>query len=126
MPQKSSYPLNQMLKELQLKTLIHFEMNEGVMGTVGDESLSDALTNSNILVVLESNMPPMPIRLANNEIYEMILRNDRGIVAKEGRTNRYLVALRMDANNVLAAIGDDLDPGIILFELLHHHKKERN
>ncbi|MFW9904484.1 MAG: hypothetical protein ACFFFH_09140 [Candidatus Thorarchaeota archaeon] len=124
MPQKSSYPLNQMLKELQLKTLIHFEMNKGVMGTVGDESLSDALTNSNILVVLQSDMPPMPIRLSNDEIYEMIIRNDRGIVAKEGRANRYLVALRMDANNVLAAIGDDLDPGIILFELLHHHKKD--
>jgi hypothetical protein len=93
------------------------------MGKVGDESLSDALTNSNILVVLQSDMPPIPIRLSNNEIYEMILRNDRGIVAKEGRTNRYLVALRMNANNVLAAIGDDLDPGIILFELLHHHKK---
>ncbi|MFX1505538.1 MAG: hypothetical protein ACFFDC_05415 [Promethearchaeota archaeon] len=123
MPQKSSYPLNQMLKELQLKTLIHFEMKEGVMGTVGDESLCDALTNSNILVVLQADMPPMPIRLSNNEIYEMILRNDRGIVAKEGRANRYLVALRMDANNVLAAIGDDLDPGIILFELLHHHKR---
>ena len=93
------------------------------MDTVGDESLSDALTNSNILVVLQSDMPPMPIRLTNNEIYEMILRNDRGIVAKEGRANRYLVALRMDTNNVLAAIGDDLDPGIILFELLYHHKK---
>jgi hypothetical protein len=115
-----------MLKELQLKTLIHFEMNKGVIGTVGDESLSDALTNSNILIVLQSDMPPMPIRLTNNEIYEMILRNDRGIVAKEGRANRYLVALRMDASNVLAAIGDDLDPGIILFELLHHHKKEQN
>lgn len=123
MPQKSSYSLKQMLKELQLTTIIHFEMNEGVRGTVGDKSLSDALINSNILVVLQSDMPPMPIRLSNNEIYEMILRNDRGIVAKEGRANRYLVALRMDANNVLAAIGDDLDPGIILFELLHHHKR---
>jgi len=81
MPQKSSYPLSQMLKELQLKTLIHFEMNEGVMGNVGDKPLSDALTNSNVLIVLQEDMPPMPIRLSNNEIYEMILRNDRGIVA---------------------------------------------
>ncbi|MFX1515655.1 MAG: hypothetical protein ACFFC6_05040 [Promethearchaeota archaeon] len=124
MPPKSSYPLSQMLKELQLKTLIHFEMNEGVMGNVGDELLSDALTNSNVLIVLQSDMPPMPIRLSNNEIYEMILRNDRGIVAKEGRANRYLIALRMDANNVLAAIGDDLDPGIILFELLQYYRKK--
>ena len=124
MPQKSSYPLSQMLKELQLKTLIHFEMNEGVMGNVGDELLSDALTNSNVLIVLQSDMPPMPIRLSNNEIYEMILRNDRGIVAKEGRANRYLIALRMDTNNVLAAIGDDLDPGIILFELLQYYRKK--
>jgi hypothetical protein len=123
MPQKSSYPLSYMLKELQLKTLIHFEMNEGVMGKIGDEPLGDALTNSNLLVVLQSDMPPMPIRLSNNEIYEMILRNDRGIVAKEGRANRYLVALRMDTTNVLAAIGDDLDPGIILFELLQYYKK---
>ena len=124
MPQKSSYPLSQMLKELQLKTLIHFEMNEGVMGNVGDKPLSDALTNSNVLIVLQEDMPPMPIRLSNNEIYEMILRNDRGIVAKEGRANRYLIALRMDTNNVLAAIGDDLDPGIILFELLQYYRKK--
>ena len=123
MPQKSSYPLSQMLKELDLKTLIHFEMNEGVIGNVGDEPLGNALVNSNILVVLQSDMPPMPIRLPNNEIYEMILRNNRGIVAKEGRANRYLVALRMDANNILTAIGDDLDPGIILFELLHYYRK---
>ena len=123
MSQKSSYPLSRMLEELQLKTLIHFEMNEGVMGNVGDKPLSDALTNSNVLIVLQADMPPMPIRLSNNEIYEMILRNDRGIVAKEGRANRYLIALRMDPNNVLAAIGDDLDPGIILFELLQYYRK---
>ncbi|MFX0122518.1 MAG: hypothetical protein ACFFAE_02715 [Candidatus Hodarchaeota archaeon] len=123
MPQKPSYPLSQMLNELQLKTLVHFEMNEGVIGNVGDKPLGDALTNSNLLVVLQSDMPPMPIRLSNNEIYEMILRNDRGIVAKEGRANRYLVALRMDTQNVLAAIGDDLDPGIILFELLQYYRK---
>lgn len=122
MSQKSLYPLNHIQKELQLKVLIHFEMNEGVIGRIGDESFGDALTNSNLLVVLQSDMPPMPIRLSNNEIYEMILRNNRGIVAKEGRANRYLVALRMDANNVLAAIGDDLDPGIILFELMQFHK----
>ena len=123
MPQQSSYPLSHMLKELQLKTLVHFDMNEGIMGNVGDEPLGDALTNSNLLVVLQSDMSPMPIRLSNNEIYEMILLNDRGIVAKEGRANRYLVALRMDAHNVLAAIGDDLDPGIILFELLQYYRK---
>ncbi len=123
MPQKSSYPLNHIQKQLQLKVLIHFEIKEGVIGRIGDESLGDALTNSNLLVVLQSDMPPMPIRLSNNEIYEMILRNDRGIVAKEGRANRYLVALRMDTNNVLAAIGDDLDPGMILFELLQFHKR---
>ncbi|UCG00455.1 MAG: hypothetical protein JSW11_12510 [Candidatus Heimdallarchaeota archaeon] len=123
MTQKSPYPLNQMLKELQLNTLVHLEMNEGLMGNAGDESLGNALTSSNLLVVLQSDMPPMPIRLSNNEIYEMILRNDRGIVAKEGRANRYMIALRMDTSNVLAAIGDDLDPGIILFELLQYYKK---
>ncbi|MFX1286241.1 MAG: hypothetical protein ACFFB5_21590 [Promethearchaeota archaeon] len=123
MQQKSSYPLSRMQKELQLKVLIHFGMNEEVIERMGDESYGDALTNSNVLVVLQSNMPPMPIRLSNNEIYEMILRNNRGIVAKEGRANRYLVALRMDATNVLVAIGDDLDPGLILFELLQFHKK---
>lgn len=124
MPQKSSYPLSQIQKELQLTVLIHFEINEGVVGRIGDESLVNALTNSNLLIVLRSEMPPMPIRLSNNEIYEMILRNDRGIVAKEGRANRYIVALRMDVNNVLAAIGDDMDPGIILFELMRFHKKK--
>lgn len=123
MPRNSSYPLSQIQKELQLEVLIHFEMNEGVIGKIGNESFGDALINSNLLIVLQSDMPPMPIRLSNNEIYEMILRNERGIVAKEGRANRYLVALRMDANNVLAAIGDDLDPGIILFELMQYYKR---
>ncbi|MFX0119735.1 MAG: hypothetical protein ACFFCU_09970 [Promethearchaeota archaeon] len=122
MAQKSTYPLNYMLKELQLQVLIHFEMKGSVVERTGDNPLGDALINSNFLVVLRSDMPPMPIRLSNNEIYEMILRNDRGIVAKEGRANRYLVALRLDVNNVLAAIGDDLDPGIILFELLQFYK----
>ncbi|UCG89722.1 MAG: hypothetical protein JSU57_04400 [Candidatus Heimdallarchaeota archaeon] len=123
MSQKSSYPLNHIQKELKLKVLMHFEINKGVIGKIGDKSLGDALTNSNLLAVLQPDMPPMPIRLSNNEIYEMILRNNRGIVAKEGRANRYLIALRTDTNNVLAAIGDDLDPGIILFELLQFHKK---
>jgi hypothetical protein len=118
MPLTSSYPLRQIQKELRFEVLIHFEINEGVIGKIGNESFGNALTNSNLLIVLQSDMPPMPIRLANNEIYEMILRTERGIVAKEGRANRYLVALRMDAKNVLAAIGDDLDPGIILFELM--------
>ena len=120
MPQKSPYPLKTILEKLQLKSLIHFENKNGVIGMIGDEMLVNALVNSNLLAVLQSEMA-MPIRLANDEIYEIILQNNRGIVAKEGRANRYIVTLKMDVNNVLAAIGDDLDPGIILFELMQFH-----
>ncbi len=121
MAQKSPYPLKSMLEELQLKSLIHFENNHLVVEMIGDETLVAALVNSNLLAVLQAEMA-MPIRLANDEIYEIILQNNRGIVAKEGRTNRYIVTLRKDDNNVLVAIGDDLDPGMVLFELMQFHE----
>ncbi len=123
MTQKSRYPLKSILEKLQLKSLIHFENNNEVIGRIGDETLVDALVSSNLLAVLQAEMA-MPIRLANDEIYEIILQNNRGIVAKEGRTNRYIVTLKMDVNNVLAAIGDDLDPGMVLFELMQFHPNE--
>lgn len=117
---KSTFPLQNILDELQLKALIHFKDPEGVNEKIGDESVINALIKSNLLIVLRSDMPPMPIRLSNGEIYEMVLQNDRGIVAKEGRANRYLVALKIDENNILAAIGDDLDPGMVLFEFSNY------
>ena len=118
MPEKSSYPLELIQKELNVKALIHLERNEGIVDKIGNESVISALEKSNLLVVLDSEIA-MPIRLStNHEIYEMVLQNNRGIVAKEGRANRYLIALRLDSNNILAAIGDDLDPGIALFEMM--------
>lgn len=123
MTQKASYPLKSILEKLQLKSLIHFENEHGVVGTTGDDLLVDALVNSNLLAVLQAEMA-MPIRLANDEIYEIILQNDRGIVAKEGRTNRYIVTLKLNVNNVLVAIGDDLDPGMVLFELMQIHQNK--
>ncbi|MFX0183153.1 MAG: hypothetical protein ACFE95_08745 [Candidatus Hodarchaeota archaeon] len=126
MLEKSPYSLKSCLNELQLKTLVHFEKMKGVIGQEGNEMLAKALINSNLLVVLQSDMPPMPIRLHSNEIheiYEMVLHNNRGLVAKEGRANRYLVALKIDSNNVIAAIGDDLDPGMVLFELMQFNQR---
>lgn len=126
MLQKSPYSLKSCLDELHLKTLVHFEKMKGVIEQAGNEILAKALIKSNLLVVLQSDMPPMPIRLISNEIheiYEMVLHNNRGLVAKEGRTNRYLVALKIDSNNVIAAIGDDLDPGMVLFELMQFNRK---
>ena len=118
MSKNSSYPLKSMQEELNVKALIHLKRQEGVMGKTGSDSIVNALIKSNLMVVLDSEIS-MPIRLsASHEIYEMVLKNDRGIVAKEGRSNRYLVALKMDSDNVLAAIGDDLDPGIVLFEMM--------
>jgi hypothetical protein len=124
--QKSPYSLKSCLDELHLKTLVHFEKMKGVIGQAGNEILAKALIKSNLLVVLQSDMPPMPIRLISNEIheiYEMVLHNNRGLVAKEGRANRYLVALKIDSNNVIAAIGDDLDPGMVLFKLMQFNRK---
>ncbi|MFX0149907.1 MAG: hypothetical protein ACFFAJ_03940 [Candidatus Hodarchaeota archaeon] len=126
MLKKSPDSLKTCLDELNLKVLVHFEKNEGVIGKVGDEMLTKALIKSNLLVVLQSEMPPIPIRLISDnihEIYEMVLYNNRGLVAKEGRANSYLVALRLDSNNVIAAIGDDLDPGMVLFELMQFNQK---
>lgn len=118
MPEKSPYSLKSIQEELNVQALIHIKRQEGIMGKIGSESIINALVKSNLMVVLDSEIA-MPIRLsANNEIYEMVLQNNRGIVAKEGRSNRYLVALKVDSNNVLAAIGDDLDPGIALFEMM--------
>ncbi len=118
MPEKSPYSLKSIQEELNVKALIHLERQEGIMGKIGCESIINALVKSNLMVVLDSEIA-MPIRLsANHEIYEMVLQNNRGIVAKEGRSNRYLVALKVDSDNVLAAIGDDLDPGIALFEMM--------
>jgi hypothetical protein len=118
MSKKSSYPLKSMQEELNVKALIHLKRQEGVMGKIGSDPIANALIKSNFMAVLDSEIA-MPIRLpANHEIYEMVLKNNRGIVAKEGRSNRYLVALRIDSDNVLAAIGDDLDPGIVLFEMM--------
>jgi len=121
MSNKSSFSLASIQEELQLKALIHFNGKKGVIGHIGDEKFVNALLKSNVLDVLESDIA-MPIRLSNDEIYEMVLKNNRGIVAKEGRANRYLLVLRIDTNNTLAAIGDDLDPGMVLFELLQYHK----
>ena len=121
MSNKSSFSLASIQEELQLKALIHFSGNKGVIGHIGDEKFVNALLKSNVLDVLESDIA-MPIRLSNNEIYEMVLKNNRGIVAKEGRANRYLIVLRVDTENTLVAIGDDLDPGMVLFELLQYHK----
>lgn len=118
MPEKSFYSLKSIQEELNVKALIHLKRQEGIMGKIGNESIINALVKSNLMVVLDSEIA-MPIRLsANHEIYEMVLQNNRGIVAKEGRSNRYLVALKVDSDNVLAAIGDDLDPGIVLFEMM--------
>ncbi len=118
MPKNSPYPLKSMQEELNLKALIHFERQKGVMGKTGSDPIVNALIQSNLMVVLDSEIA-MPIRLStSHEIYEMVLINNRGIVAKEGRSSRYLVALKIDSDNVLAAIGDDLDPGIVLFEML--------
>ncbi|MHA2223811.1 MAG: hypothetical protein ACXAC8_01210 [Candidatus Hodarchaeales archaeon] len=119
MSQKSLYPLKSMYQELHLEALLHFDKKKGLIAHIGDETLVNAIIKSNFLVVLQAEMA-MPIRLPNNEIYEMVLLNSRGFAAKEGRTNRYLIALKLDDVNILAAVGDDLDPGIILFELIRH------
>ncbi len=121
MSNKSSFSIASIQEELQLKALIHFSENKVAINHIGDENFIKALLESNALVVLESDIA-MPIRLSNDEIYEMVLKNNRGIVAKEGRANRYLVVLRLDTNDTLAAIGDDLDPGMVLFELLQYQR----
>lgn len=121
MTDETPFSLNTIHEELELKALIHFSERNEAVDSVGLESYVNALKKSNVLTVMESDIA-IPIRLANDEIYEMIIKNNRGIVAKEGRANRYLVVLRVDAKNILAAIGDDLDPGMVLFELLQHKK----
>jgi hypothetical protein len=123
MSQKPEFSLKDYLNELQLEAIVHFKEEQDVVNHAGNETLANALINSNILVVLQTNMPPMPIRLANNEIYELVLHNNRGLVAKEGRANRYLVALKIDEANIIVAIGDDLDPGMVLFEFLRYIHK---
>ncbi len=121
MSQKSPFTLSSIQDELELQALIHFSKNYEAIEHLGDQSMVDAIIKSNIQAVMESEIA-MPIRLANDEIYEMVMKNNRGIVAKEGRANRYLVVLRIDLENTLAAIGDDLDPGMVLFEMLQYSK----
>lgn len=121
MSQKSSYSLGSIREELQLRALIHFNDKNQVTDQVGQKSFVNALLKSNTITVLESEIA-MPIRLGNDEIYEMVLKNTRGIVAKEGKANRYLIVLRVDKDEKIIAIGDDLDPGMVLFELLQHYK----
>ena len=121
MSNKSSFSIVSIQEDLQLKALIHFSENKEAIDQIGDEIFVKALLKSNALAVLDSDIA-MPIRLANDEIYEMVLKNNRGIVAKEGRANRYLVILRTDLENTLVAVGDDLDPGMVLFELLQYNK----
>jgi hypothetical protein len=121
MSNKSSFSIASIQEELHLKALVHFRGSKEVIGNIGNKEFVNALLKSNVLAVLDSDIA-MPIRLSNDEIYEMVLKNNRGLVAKEGRANRYLVVLRIDPENTLAAIGDDLDPGMVLFELLQYHK----
>ena len=121
MTDKTSFSLDTIVQELGLKALIHFTQRHEVADSIGVETYVNALIKSNLITVLESDIA-MPIRLANDEIYEMVIKNNRGFVAKEGRANRYLVVLRADENNTLAAVGDDLDPGMVLFELLQTNK----
>jgi hypothetical protein len=121
MSQKSSYPLGPIREELQLRALVHFNDINQVTDQAGQEIFINALLKSNVITVLESEIA-MPIRLGNDEIYEMVLKNNRGIVAKEGKANRYLVVLRVDTDHKIVAVGDDLDPGMVLFELLYRHK----
>jgi len=121
MSNKPSFSLASIQEELQLKALIHFSGKQEVISHIGDRAFVNALLKSNVLHVLESDIA-MPIRLSNDEIYETVLKNNRGIVAKEGRANRYLVVLRLDTNTTFVALGDNLDPGMILFELLQYHK----
>jgi len=121
MSNKSSFSLASIQEELQLKALIHYNGAHESIDHTGDKAFVNALLKSNVLTVFESDIA-MPIRLYNNEIYEMVLKNNRGIVAKEGRANRYLIVLRIDTEDTLVAIGDDLDPGMVLFELLQYHK----
>ena len=118
MLKKSFLPLKSMQKKLNVEALVLFNRNEGVIDKIGSESIVNALIKSNLIIVIDSEIA-MPIKLsANQEIYEMVLYNNRGFVAKEGRSNRYLIALKIDSDNILAAIGDDLDPGIVLFEMI--------
>ena len=121
MPQKSPFTLNSIQDELKLKALIHFSKNYEAIEHLGQEPMVNAIIKSNLQAVMESEIA-MPIRLANDEIYEMVIKNNRGFVEKEGRANRYLVVLRADEINTLAAIGDDLDPGMVLFELLQKNE----
>ena len=122
MSENSPFTLNSIHDELELKALIHFSKNYDAIERIGQQSFINAIIKSNIQAVMESEIA-MPIRLSNDEIYEMVMKNNRGIVAKEGRANRYLVALRIDVDNTLVAIGDDLDPGMVLFELLQYNKQ---
>lgn len=115
---KSFLPLKSMQKKLNVEALVLFNRNEGIIDKIGSDSIVNSLIKSNLMIVIDSEIA-MPIRLSGNqEIYEMVLYNNRGFVAKEGRSNRYLIALKIDSENVLAAIGDDLDPGIVLFEMI--------
>ena len=122
MTQETLSSLEFIQKKLSLKSLVKFNKNIEVVAKIGDPDISDALIKSNFIPVLESDIA-MPIRLPNNEIYEMVMKNQRGIVAKEGRINRYLVGLRMDFDSIIVAIGDNLDPGMILFELMSYYNK---
>ena len=118
MLKKSFLPLKSMQKKLNVEALVLFNRNKGVIDKIGSKSIVNALIKSNLMIVIDSEIA-MPIKLSTNqEIYEMVLYNNRGFVAKEGRSNRYLIALKIDSDNILAAIGDDLDPGIVLFEMI--------
>ena len=104
------------LNEQDLDAIVLYKLDHGYIKEAGKVEKIKQIQTSNILTVLNAEMA-MPITV-NNEIFEIILLNNRGIVSKAAKHDTYFLAIRLTRDLVILALGSIFDPGMTVFELL--------
>jgi len=105
-----------LMKKFELDAILHYVDDRGFSDVIGDLFLAKAIQMSNALQILELEMA-MPI-LINEDIFEVSLLNNKGFIAKSGKGEKYLVVTRTTGNNIFFIYGNEIDPGLLMYELM--------
>lgn len=105
-----------LMKKFELDAILHYVDDRGFLDTIGESNLVKSIQMSNALQILELEMA-MPIMIGE-EIFEVSLLNNKGFIAKSGKGEKYLVVTRTTSDNLFFIYGNEIDPGLLMYELM--------
>ena len=106
--------LENLYKTLSFECLIFFDEMGLPSEIIGDKNLAKGIIGSQFLQTIQSQLP-IPINI-DRKSYDILLMNEKGVIAKEGTAEEYLIGFSIDNGTIVGAISD-VDPGMLLYEL---------